>query len=120
MVAPARELLWALAASEDGAVARVLALRPEIPRAAAAFDAALTPKVKMLVRLAALVAVDSPTATLRWAVELACGAGACEDEIVAVLTTVGPDVGLPRIVGAAPRLALAIGYEVDVEGWDGD
>jgi 4-carboxymuconolactone decarboxylase len=119
MVAPAQELLRALAAGEDGAGWRVLALRPEVPGADAAFDAALTPKVRMLVQLAALVAIDAPTATLRWAVELASSVGADEDEIVGVLATVGREVGLPRIVEAAPRLALAIGYEVDVEGWDG-
>jgi hypothetical protein len=24
------------------------------------------------------------------------------------------------VVAAAPRLALAIGYDIEVEGWDGD
>jgi 4-carboxymuconolactone decarboxylase len=119
MVATAQELLRALAAGEDGAVRRVLAVRPEVPGAGAGIDAVLTPKTRMLVRLAALVAIDAPTATLRWAVELACSVGADEDEIVGVLATVGREVGLSRIVEAAPRLALAIGYEVEVEGWDG-
>jgi len=114
MARPAEELLRALAANDEESVRKVLVLRPE----ATVGDcpgASLTPRVRMLVRLAALVALDAPTATLRWAVELAGCAGADEREIVAVLAAVAPEIGLPRTVDAAPRLALAIGYELDVD-----
>jgi 4-carboxymuconolactone decarboxylase len=119
MVGQAESLLRALTVNEEHSVRAVLALRPELAPDNAALDAALTPRVRNLVRLAALIAVDASTTSLRWAVELAWNAGADEDEIVRVLATVGSEVGLPRIVGAAPRLAAAIGYDVDVEGWDG-
>jgi len=56
---------------------------------------------------------------VRWAVELALQAGAEDDEIVEVLATVAAVVGSARVVAAAPRLALAIGYDIEVEGWDG-
>ena len=51
--------------------------------------------------------------------ELALQAGAEDDDIVEVLVTVAAVVGSARIVAAAPRLALAIGYDIEVEGWDG-
>lgn len=92
----------------------VLALRPESTASCGA-GSSLTPRVRTLVRLAALVALGAPTATLRWAVELAGCAGADESEIVAVLAAVAPAIGLPRTVDAAPRLALAIGYDLDAE-----
>jgi 4-carboxymuconolactone decarboxylase len=94
-------------------VQMVLALRPEPTADKADLDSALTPRIRNLVRLAALIAVDAPTASLRWAVELAWNAGADEEEIVQVLATVGSEVGLSRIVSAAPRLAAAIGYDID-------
>ena len=72
-----------------------------------------------MVCLAALVAVDAPTTTLRWVVERASCAGADEDEIVGVLTIVGPEIGVHHLVSTAPRLALAIGYEIELPGWDG-
>ncbi len=119
MAGQAEALLRALTANEEESIRTVLALRPEPTGDKAALSAALTPRIRNLVRLAALIAVDAPTTSLRWAVELACHAGADEDEIVWVLATVCPEVGLPRVVSAAPRLAAAIGYDVDLEGWDG-
>ncbi len=115
MVGQAQELLGRLTANEADSTRMVLALRPEATAGCVPFDAALTPRVRMLVRLAALVALDASTASLRWAVELAWCAGADDDEIVGVLTTVGPEVGVARIVASAPRLALAIGYDVEAE-----
>jgi len=40
-------------------------------------------------------------------------AGATAAEIVDVLIGVIPIVGLPRAVAAAPKLALALGYDTD-------
>lgn len=74
-------------------------------------DVELLPKVDLLVRLGALVAVGAATASLRGTVELALGAGATEAEIVGVLVAVAPTVGLARVVATAPKLATAIGYE---------
>lgn len=66
----------------------------------------------MLVRLAALfVGAGSATASLWTTVELPRAVGATEVEIVAVLVAVGPAVGFVRVVAAAQRLALALGYE---------
>ena len=32
-----------------------------------------------------------------------------------MLAAVAPEIGMPRTVNAAPRLALAIGYELDID-----
>lgn len=69
--------------------------------------------------LAALLAAGGSTTSLRWAVELAAQAGVHHDDVIEVLLTVAAVVGSARVVAAAPRLALAIGYDIEVEGWDG-
>jgi alkylhydroperoxidase/carboxymuconolactone decarboxylase family protein YurZ len=74
-------------------------------------DPVLVPKVDLLVRLGALVAVGAATASLRRTVQLALAAGATETEIVGVLVAVAPTVGLARVVATAPKLASAIGYD---------
>ena len=58
------------------------------------------------------------TPSLHEAVEQALAAGVAASEIVAVLVTVGPAVGLASLVAAAPRLAEAIGYDLE-DRWDG-
>jgi 4-carboxymuconolactone decarboxylase len=119
MVGQAEELLRRLTLNDETSVRMVLALTPELADPPVEFHAALTPRIRMLVCLAALLAVDASTASLRWAVELASSTGADDDDIVGVLVSVGSDLGLARVVSAAPRLALAIGYDIEVEGWDG-
>lgn len=75
----------------------------------------LQPKVDLLVRLGALLALGAATTSIRSAVESARAAGATETEIVGVLVTVAPAVGLARVVSTAPKLAAALGYDVDRE-----
>ena len=113
MVQEAEELLRRLTESEDESIRMVLTLRPDGTEDRPACDAALTPKLRTLVRLAALVADDASTTSLRWAVELAWSTGVSDQEIVAVLLSIGREVGAPRVVDGAPRLALAIGYDAD-------
>jgi alkylhydroperoxidase/carboxymuconolactone decarboxylase family protein YurZ len=76
---------------------------------------ALGPKDDLLVRLGALLALGAATSSLRTTVEHALGAGATESEIVGVLIAIGPAVGLARVVASAPRLAVAIGYDIEAE-----
>jgi 4-carboxymuconolactone decarboxylase len=111
MVHEAEQLLRRLSDSEDDSLQKVLALRPDAGDSGEC-DVALTPQVRTLVRLAALVAGDASTTSLRWAVELAWSTGVVDEEIVGVLLSIGREVGLPRIVDGAPRLAAAIGYDV--------
>ncbi len=80
---------------------------------------ALPPATASLVHLAGLLCAEGSTTSLRWAVEMARRAGARDEEIVEVLAIVAATAGSARVVAAAPRLALAIGYDIEVEGWDG-
>jgi 4-carboxymuconolactone decarboxylase len=73
----------------------------------------LDPKTHALVRLAALLAVDSGPSSYNSSVEMALAAGASFDEIVGLLIAMAPAIGLGRVVSAAPELALALGYDVD-------
>ena len=73
----------------------------------------LDPKTMALVRLAALVAVGGEVPSYGAAADAAVDAGATAAEIVEVLIGVVHIVGLPCVVAAAPRLAMALGYDID-------
>lgn len=73
----------------------------------------LDPKTLALVRLAALVAVAGAVPSYAAQADAAVGAGATAAEIVDVLVGVVPIVGLPCVVAAAPKLALALGYDTN-------
>jgi 4-carboxymuconolactone decarboxylase len=82
-------------------------------RLAESESAELDPKISALVGLAALVAVGGAGSSFGAQADAAVDAGATAAEIVAVLVDVIPIVGLPRAVAAAPKLAMALGYDVD-------
>ena len=73
----------------------------------------LDPKTLALVRLGALVAVGGAVPSFGAQADAAVSAGATAAEIVDVLIGVVPVVGLPRVVAAAPKLAMALGYDTD-------
>jgi 4-carboxymuconolactone decarboxylase len=66
-----------------------------------------------LVRVAATVAIDAALASFQHAVSLALAAGATSDEIVASLEAVTPVTGAARVVQCAPKVVLALGYDVE-------
>jgi|SRR5688500_10324083 alkylhydroperoxidase/carboxymuconolactone decarboxylase family protein YurZ len=73
----------------------------------------LDDKTTALLRLAATVAVDAAPYSFQHAVALALAAGATNDEVVASLEAVTPVTGAARVVQCAPKVALALGYDVD-------
>ena len=103
-------LLRRLAINDEESVGMVLSNGGEL-----AAGAVLRPKVDLLVRLGALLALGAATSSLRTTVDRALEAGATESEIVGVLIAVAPAVGLARVVSSAPRLAMAIGYDIEAE-----
>jgi alkylhydroperoxidase/carboxymuconolactone decarboxylase family protein YurZ len=103
------ELLRRLALNDEKAVGSVL---QAAPAGIAGHIGGLDLKTHALVRLGALLTLGATTESCRLAVEVAHSAGATEEELVGVLVAVAPAVGLARVVAAAPRLALAIGYDV--------
>jgi len=80
----------------------------------------LDPRTRALVRVAALVALDGPSASFDETVAVALAAGASPDDIVDTMIAVGPVVGSAHLVSSAPKLAMALGYDVgaDLEGLD--
>lgn len=68
-----------------------------------------------LLRIAALVAIDAPESSYRTAVDDAQRAGASMEDLIAVLVAVAGQVGSARITSAAPRVALAAGYDVEAD-----
>ena len=75
----------------------------------------LDPKSLALVRLAGLVAVGGAVPSYGELSDAAVSAGASTNEIVDVLVGLIPIVGLPCVVAAAPKIALALGYDVEEE-----
>ena len=73
----------------------------------------LTEKTVALVRLAATIAVDAAPSSYQHAVAHALAAGATSDEIVATLEALTPVTGAARVVSSAPKVALALGYDVE-------
>jgi hypothetical protein len=75
----------------------------------------LDARTDALVKIAALVALDAPPSSYRAPVEAADRAGAELDDLLAVLVAVGGAVGSARLISGAPRIALAAGYDVEVD-----
>ena len=118
VVNEARDLLRRLADNDEGSLRAVLAPTPECASGRAPPALALDRRTRGLVRLAALIAVDACTASLRWAVELASTTGADDEAMIAALLAAGSASGSAQVVASAPRLALALGFDLDLEGWD--
>ena len=74
---------------------------------------ALDTKTRAMLELAMLIAVDGPAAAFEKAADVAIATGATEEELVDILIAAAPTVGTAHVVAAAPKLALAIGYDVD-------
>lgn len=78
-------------------------------RAAPTLDA----RSRALVRLGALLASDPTPTTLQNGIARAISTEVTSDECVAALVELLPTIGLPRAAAVAPKLGLAIGYDVD-------
>jgi alkylhydroperoxidase/carboxymuconolactone decarboxylase family protein YurZ len=70
-------------------------------------------KTLALVRLAAITAVGGAVPSFGEEADAATASGATADEIVDVLVGLVPVLGLPCVVAAAPKLALALGYDIE-------
>jgi 4-carboxymuconolactone decarboxylase len=80
----------------------------------------LDAKMFALVNIAALIATGGDDASYLLHVTAALDAGASVDEITAVLTAVGPNVGVFKMVAAADPLATALGVDLVAADDDGD
>jgi hypothetical protein len=74
----------------------------------------LDPQTLLLVRLAALVAVDAPPLSYLLNLKVAGDIGVTTDQVEGVLAAVAPVVGTTRVVAAAGNIARAVGIAITV------
>jgi alkylhydroperoxidase/carboxymuconolactone decarboxylase family protein YurZ len=106
-----RDTLQNISENDDSAIAELVAIRVEEAIDASDLDA----KTFALVNLAALIATDGDEASYLLHVGAALDAGASVDEITGVLTAIGPNVGVFKMVAAADPLATALGIRLATE-----
>ena len=75
---------------------------------------ALPPRELMLVRMAALIAVDAPPASYLANAGAAADSGVTADDLQAVMIGIAPVVGTPRVVAAAGNIFRALGFAIMV------
>ena len=96
-----------LALRDDRFINALLAEEPASP-----VLSGLDPGSHALARIAAMIAMDAAPPSYMSAVSAALDAGLSMEEIVGTLIAVMPVVGVARVVSAAPKLGLALGYDV--------
>ena len=82
--------------------------------AASVEHSSLPSRELMLVRIAALIAVDAPAASYLANAEAALDSGITADDIQAVMIGVAPVVGTPRVVSAGGNILRALGFAIAV------
>src|ERR1700754_280747 len=111
-----RQQLGDISTNDQAAIADAVAIRVEEAVDASDLDA----KTFALVNIAALVATGGDEASYVLHVTSALDAGASIDEVTAVLTAVGPNVGVFKMVAAADPLATALGIGLAAESGESD
>ncbi len=81
---------------------------------------ALEPATLLMVRLAALAAVDAPTASYLMHIGPAADSGLTLDQVQDVLVGVAPVIGAPRTVSAAAKIVEALGFAIALEEADAE
>ena len=76
--------------------------------------AELDPATLLLVRIAALVAVDAPPASYLMHVGPAVESGVRLEDVQDVLVTVAPIIGAPRVLRAAGAITQALGIAIAI------
>lgn len=111
-----RDNLQRIHDNDEGAIADLIAIR--VVEAVDASD--LDAKTFALANIAALIATGGDDSSYLLHVTAALDAGASVDEVTGVLTAVGPNVGVFRMVVAADPLATALGINLAAAEAQGD
>ena len=80
----------------------------------------IDPETLILVRLAALVAVDAPAASYLLNLGAAAKLDVDVDDVRSVLAGVAPIVGTARVVSAMSNIAQALEFELDLAEFDAE
>jgi alkylhydroperoxidase/carboxymuconolactone decarboxylase family protein YurZ len=99
--------------SEHESETPVLDLLAEMT-AASLEASALDPETLMLVRIAALAAVDAPPASYLMNLGAASELGVGEEQVRGVLAAVAPIVGTPRVIAATGNIVRALGFALEM------
>jgi hypothetical protein len=78
----------------------------------------LDPETLMLVRIAALVAVDAPPVSYLLNLGAATDIGIGEEQVRGVLTAIAPIVGTARVASATGNIARALAFAIEVAELD--
>jgi len=78
----------------------------------------LDPQSLMLVRLAALVAVDAPPVSYMLNLEMAGDVNVDAEQIEGMLAAIAPIVGSARVASAAGKMVRALGLEISLAELD--
>jgi hypothetical protein len=73
---------------------------------------ALDPRCAALVRITALLSVDSDPSTFGWAIDLGIASGLEDDTIVDALMVIAPIIGVARLTSTLPHLMAALDLDV--------
>ena len=73
----------------------------------------LEPKELMLVRIAALAAVDAPPISYATNIEAAASVGIDADTVTGILAAIAPIVGAPRVASATGKLVEGLAIELE-------
>lgn len=68
---------------------------------------------RVIARVAAIIAHDGSVQTFRWTIDDALDLGVTPEEIVGLMLAIAPIVGAARIVNTAPKVAMALDYDLD-------
>ncbi len=74
----------------------------------------LAPRELMLVRIAALAAVDAPPVSYLLNAGTAADVGVTLEDVQGILVAVAPVIGTPRVMSAAGNITRALGFAIAV------
>lgn len=109
-----RDRLQGVSNNDDGALAEMMRIEIAENIDASGLDA----RTFAMTNLAACIAGGADIASYMMFVDTAVDAGCSPDDIVGVLTAVGPTVGTAKMVQAAPDIATALGVELTATDTD--
>jgi alkylhydroperoxidase/carboxymuconolactone decarboxylase family protein YurZ len=104
------ETLAGLSAGDVEALGEAIAIRDEYRE-----ETGLDGRTFSLVKIAALIALDAPPASYMWQVANALDEGATPEDVLGVMRAVAPQVGMPKVVAAAPEIMVALGLSLPEE-----
>jgi alkylhydroperoxidase/carboxymuconolactone decarboxylase family protein YurZ len=109
-----QRLLELLAAGDERALGTVMSPTPGHATEELTVET-LDRRTRALIRLAALLVLGAPTTSVQWAVELASATGADVETLTGVLLATAPAAGSAQVSESAPRLALALGFDLGLD-----